>query len=884
MRSVKTIKTLVIAVALPMLAGAATHRYIVELSSEPAVRYAGRSFGERKESLVRPEVQTYRNRIRAEQDRVGESIRAMGGTIVTRTDTASNTLIIDLPEEQAASLASVPGVKRYHPARSYRALLDQASVVHKMPQVYSQIGGASNAGAGIKIAIIDTGIDVTQPAFKDTGFQMPSGFPKVNASTDTKFTNNKVIVARSYYSLWADPTDPDHGASDESGHGTLTSSCAGAGTTIADVATFFAQANLTSPVFTGIAPGAWLGSYKVFGTPGYNDGATEAAILAAIDDAVKDGMDVINYSLGSFPPVPAAMDSVTTALNNAVSGGIIVTASAGNDGNGDDPGNPIDWVSADGYATTAPALVSSEGAMNVIQVGASSNSRAFGAVLTVGNSQFLVDGENALNYNAVGYLTFSGAPIIDVATLDKTGEACSSLPAGSLKGAIALIALSGYDINADTCDPDQKMDNALAAGAVAGIIYDDFPESFYDIYNVYTGFFGIDLLANTNLPGGFITYEDGVALQQQLANQGASTASLDFNINAVPLNSSRVAFLSSRGPNADFEIKPDLVAIGQDLLMATETVNPGGDFYDPTGVLYGANGTSASSPLVAGAAAVLKAARPGLSVAQYRSLLINSTAPIGDPINGGLARVMDAGSGLLDVNAALNAEATVVPASVSFGTADGSTTLTKTITITNSGAAADTFALTVAPRDSGFTPQLSTTSVQLGPGQSAPVTITIPGGVVAAGEYEGAIHIQGNNTATDTHVMYWLGVPSSTPYLITDFGFDLVSFFNRGALNKAAIAFRVTDASGIYMSNILSQVQISYVGTYNQNTQAKVTGNAKVGAPYYLTDVTSPSYSPGVIAADVTTSTARGVYDLFQVTVGDPNNPTLSLEFAIFGQ
>jgi len=184
------------------------------------------------------------------------------------------------------------------------------------------------------------------------------------------------------------------------------------------------------------------------------------------------------------------------------------------------------------------------------------------------------------------------------------------------------------------------------------------------------------------------------------------------------------------------------VAVGEDLVAATQTTNPcneGPCLYDDTGVTYPVNGTSASAPLVAGAAAVLKAARPGLTALQYRSLIINSAAPISDVVNGGLARVMDAGAGLLDVSAALNAEATAVPASLSFGAGDGSATLNKSVTITNTGKTADTFTLSVTPRDPGFSPQLDQTSLQLAPGASATVNVTIPGGVLGAGEYEGAI-------------------------------------------------------------------------------------------------------------------------------------------------
>ncbi len=199
MRSVKIVKALLITVALPMLASAATSRYVVDLSTEPAARFAARNFGERKEALARPEVQQHRAAIRAEQDTAATSIRALGGVVVSRTDTTSNTLIIDLPEEKAASLSSIPGVKSYHKVRLYRPALDQANIVHKLPQAYALVGGASNAGAGIKIAMIDTGIDITQPAFSDSGFQAARpGFPKVNSTSDTeKYTNNKVIVARS---------------------------------------------------------------------------------------------------------------------------------------------------------------------------------------------------------------------------------------------------------------------------------------------------------------------------------------------------------------------------------------------------------------------------------------------------------------------------------------------------------------------------------------------------------------------------------------------------------------------------------------------------------------------------------------------------------------
>ena len=147
----------------------------------------------------------------------------------------------------------------------------------------------------------------------------------MNATSDTKYTNNKVIVARAYPTLWTNPNDPDPSASDEIGHGTSTADCA-AGVPFAanNLSINLGNncglpdlPNIGTPTLGGAAPGAYLGSYKVFDSSSA-DGATDTAILQAVDDAVNDGMDIINYSLGSFPPIPAALDDVAQAMNNAV--------------------------------------------------------------------------------------------------------------------------------------------------------------------------------------------------------------------------------------------------------------------------------------------------------------------------------------------------------------------------------------------------------------------------------------------------------------------------------------------------------------------------------------------------------------------------------------
>ena len=102
---------------------------------------------------------------------------------------------------------------------------------------------------------------------------------------------------------------------------------------------------------SGVAPKAWLGSYKVFGSPGVNDGATESAILKALDDAVADGMDVINISLGSnLTPLPAN-DPEVAAIERASALGVIVVVASGN--NGPDPATVCSPASAPSAARSS---------------------------------------------------------------------------------------------------------------------------------------------------------------------------------------------------------------------------------------------------------------------------------------------------------------------------------------------------------------------------------------------------------------------------------------------------------------------------------------------------------------------------------------------------
>ncbi|MBC8167275.1 MAG: S8 family serine peptidase, partial [Bryobacteraceae bacterium] len=232
-----------------------------------------------------------------------------------------NAMFIKASATDAAQLATMPGVVRVLPVRKVKMFLDRAVTLTRVTDVWNQVG-TDNAGAGIKIAIIDTGIDVGHAGFQDSSLTIPVSFPRANNSTDLAYTNSKVIVARSYVDMLSSP-DPDVSARDRVGHGTA-------------LAMIAAGVRNSGPLATiaGVAPKAWLGSYKVFGSPGVNDNAGDDAVMKAMDDAVADGMDVISMSLGSDIAPRLADDPDVNAVERATRAGVIVIVSAGNNGPG----------------------------------------------------------------------------------------------------------------------------------------------------------------------------------------------------------------------------------------------------------------------------------------------------------------------------------------------------------------------------------------------------------------------------------------------------------------------------------------------------------------------------------------------------------------------
>ena len=709
----------------PVAAQVVPGRYIVQLEDEPAAPYAAHRGhrAHRGDAVFASRVAE----LRARQEALRGALEQNGAQILRANQGAINALVVEVADARANGLSSIPGVKSVHPVRMYQRALDHALPLHQVPAAWNLIGGQAYAGLGVMIAIIDTGIDSTHPAFQDPSLTVPNGFPLTNQSSDQAYTNNKIIVARSYQ----EPGLTVPPATDLDGHGT-------------GVAMAAAGETATGPYgpITGVAPKAFLGNYKVFPDP---SGAPTDLIIQAIDDAVSDGMNVLNLSLGSLPAARPAGDDMVAAVENAVAAGVIVTIAAGNSG-------------------PDPMTISSPGtAPDAITVGNLWNDRIFAGTLQIGNQPQVI----AIPGNGPNSATPITALVVDITQFDPTSLGCQPLPANSLTGAIAFI-LRGI------CTFEQKIDYAQQAGAVAALIYTDSARPDPVVMAV----------GAATLPASMIAYADGIALLQQLS-AGPIVATLDFTLQATPVNPNQVDSSSSTGPNTDYGIKPDLVAVGTSVYTA-QPLSLGNSGFTVEA------GTSFSSPLLAGSAAVLKAALPNLTVAQYRSLLINSAnsvnaaAPLG---------AQQQGAGMLNLAAAVQNTAAAYPASLSFGTGGATINQTLTLTISNVGQVSDSFSVTVLPSSASgsVAPSVGAASVQLDPGQSQAVPVQFASNGLNPADYQGYVQIQGSQSPVAAMVPYWYAVGSGVPAQLT----ILYAPTSGQAGSQQPIYFRVTDAQGV---------------------------------------------------------------------------------------
>ncbi len=734
---------LLVALGATSAAAESPRGYAVILKAESVGRRVSQDLRSQKGRVktASPDYQALTRRVLAEQEPVKNAISATGATVTTSVCHTVNAVFIKATRMQAAQIRQLGEVNKVVRTPRFKKLLNEADDLIRAPQAWNAVGGINQAGAGIRIGIIDSGIDIDHPGMIDQSLVPPPGFPK-GRPEDLIFTNNKVIVARSYVNLLTS-TDPafsrpdDLSPRDRVGHGT-------------SVAMIAAGRRVSSPVgtLTGIAPKAFLGNYKIFGSPDINEFSSAEAVIAAIDDAVIDGMDVISISFGAVAQFPfdeqgnacsddpqILCDPVAIAAQSAVEDfRVMVVAAAGNAGAfGEQHFPALNSIATPG---SAPA---------VLTVGASANSRQFTqAVRFAGQSYTAFSGTGPdLSSSLTAFAT-------DAAAFgDDTG--CTPYPANAMRDQIALVE-RGF------CEFEFKIAFAAEAGAKAIVVTNAEGEDEPFVM------FGLEA---TDIPAYMIGAAAGTDLRNRLGN-GDVQVTLDPTLVPRVIAPDQVAPFSSRGPSPSNDIKPEVVAPGNFIYSAAQRFDRNGDTFDPSG-FTSVDGTSFSAPMVAGAAALVMQRHPEFSVAEIKSALVN-TAATQIFENGELARVTSVGAGIIDVEAAIDPIATAVPSTISFGAlTDAKVALEQELIIRNTDSATHTYQAIVERRDPDANTDLlvegsDVVEFDLDGGESVNLRVTLNGPRPAAGSYEGILRVVRLSGGIDLFIPFYYVVADGVPF------------------------------------------------------------------------------------------------------------------------
>lgn len=513
-----------------------------------------------------------------------------------------NGFSVQASHAQAQRLATDPDVLTVMPdeLRQKQADASGSDQIADTPgeslQEFLGVDDSSLKGDGELLGVIDTGIWPEHPSFADDGSYPPlkldnsrGGFPKCDfgrGKDDAAFKcNNKLVGARqmlkTYRKVIGVLPGEFNSARDDDGHGTHTASTAAGN---ADVRAWIYDEDRTLDRTSGVAPRAQIVAYKALGSLG---GFT-SDLAAAIDQAVYDGVDVINYSIGGGPGLVSA-DSISFLFANAA--GVHVANSAGNSGPGESTiGGPADlpWVTTVG-ASTQPRFYA-----GTVVLG--DGTEVKGSSVTLGSEEDLplVDA------------TDIGNPLcLSKAALDDD-EAFAEFQAGA-EGAMVLCwrGVSGRS---------EKSLHVMEAGGKAMVLSNQ-----NDADNYFTDNFRVPTVMVDKTEGDIIAdYADaeGEAATATITGTGAIN---DF----TPAPS--MASFSSRGPNpsAPSIIKPDITAPGVQVLAGASPM-PVGDDYEPGQLFQAIAGTSMSSPVMAGMFLLLDEAHPTWSPAAVKSAVMTT--------------------------------------------------------------------------------------------------------------------------------------------------------------------------------------------------------------------------------------------------------------------
>lgn len=683
-------------------------RYIVTLADDAVATYDGGVSGfaatapEEGDQLNarKAPVKSYREHLTEKQEAVAE---AAGVSIDASYTLALNGFSADLTAGQAAELLAdrevvsvVPDELRHitaEPSTSFLGLEGPGGV-------WEAVGGVEEAGAGVVVGVLDTGIAPENPAFAGDPLGTTAGaepyldgaaitFQKGDGSvfrgvcqTGEQFTaddcSTKVVGARYYVEGFGVDNLGDASVGeyisprDGDGHGSHTAS-----TAAGNVATPTAIGGIDFGTFTGVAPAARIAAYKVCWTgpdPAVttDDGCTTTDILSAIDQAVADGVDVINFSIGGGAATSVAAPE-DQAFLGAAAAGIFVAVSAGNDG----PGASTTDHASPWYTSVAASTIPS-----------------YEATVTFGDGQ-----------------AFAGASI--TVDMDPAAEPLT----GALVNSTAVALAGGTD--ARLCAPG-SLDPALVQPGTIIVcdrgVYDRVAKSAevarvggigMVLVNVTPGSIDTDF---HSVPTVHLSHVYRSAVVAYAATPGATATFTTGNSLGTTPPTPQVAGFSSRGPvlagGSDI-IKPDIAAPGVSILAAGANAEGG----DPTFQFL--SGTSMASPHIAGLAALYLGERPNATPAEIKSAMMTTAydtvdtvgAPATDPFAQGAGHVdptkfFEPGllylNGLEDWYAYLGGVGYNVPvdpidpsdlniASIGIGSLTAPETITRTVTSTQAG-------------------------------------------------------------------------------------------------------------------------------------------------------------------------------------------------------
>ncbi|HEX7174663.1 MAG TPA: S8 family serine peptidase [Pyrinomonadaceae bacterium] len=656
-------------------------------------------------------------------------------TEIYRVQRVLNGIAVSVPPGQLDALRQLPGVKAVHLLVLEYPTNSTSVPFVGAPELWNNSAGAPGGpvmGAGIKVGIIDTGIDYQHSNFGGRGLLADYTANNRTQNVDGFFPTQKVAggfdFAGDAYNGSAATAAPDPDPMDCNGHGShVAGTAAGLGVN-ADGTTFTGPYGTNTPfnslrIGPGVAPRASLYALRVFGCNGGTN-LTVAAIEWAIDPNgdgdFEDRLDVINMSLGSNFGVPSNPSAL--ASDNAVRAGVIVVASAGN------AGDTFFISGAPGVSGRAISVAS------VLDPGVGVNRSRINSPpaivrdLTVGNALFGPQLFDVTGDVVVGIDVAEPAdPGLGLAA-GTTTDGCSPLTnAAAVVGKIVLV-------DRGRCAFEQKAKNAQDAGAIGTMIANN-------VAGVSNLSDDPTITSSNTIPTVLIQQADANAIKASIT--GGNT--VNVSLRRIP-GSDTISSFSSRGPrgggtSAIFALKPDISAPGQDITSVQTGVTcltaqaagctgvASASGFQPNNQTLTISGTSMAAPHVAGAMALLRELNPTWTVEELKAQVMNGAIrDVFTDVGGAGTRrgPGQIGAGRLDVPSAARTQVVAYNAldhglvSVSFDNevVQGATRI-KPVRVVNKGTTQITYTLEIdtlsdAPGVSYSLPQGTTITVEAG--------------------------------------------------------------------------------------------------------------------------------------------------------------------------